>query len=132
MLKKLLPPLGTKIEPAGGIFLNSLQRAPNNSLELPREHPHGVGRDWFSYFHNHPGLLGEDFFNVVMHLCVKNTRWKSKYLKGAKCLCLTLLPAFLCEASPTAEQPNSSPVATRTLPEFSARNKPKAAPWALI
>lgn len=91
MMKILLPPLGTKIEPAGGIFLSSLERAPN-TLGLPTEHPHGVGRGWVSYYHNYPGLLGEEFFQCCdVFMCKKKMRsGNQNNLKGIQCLCSNL------------------------------------------
>lgn len=90
-MKILLPPLGTKIEPAGGIFLKSTKY----SLELPREHPRGVGRDWFSYFHNYPGLLGEEVFQCCCVFLCKKCIVKIKIAQGSPVL--SLVSAFVSE-----------------------------------
>lgn len=99
MIKILFPPLGTKIEPMGGIFLKSTK----SSLELPPEKPRGVGRDWFSYFHNYPGLFGEEVLQCCDVFMCKKCVVKIKISHGSPVL--TLVTAFVCEnIHPTPHQ----------------------------
>lgn len=78
MIKILLPPLGTKIEPAGGIFLSSLESlkeyfknieiffgATNRTLTWSGE------RLDFLFPQLPRSAWGSIFFNVVMYLCEK-------------------------------------------------------------
>lgn len=90
-----------------------------------------MGRHWFSYFYNYLGLLGEEFFSMLWCIYVLKKRSGNPNIsEESSAWVLTLVPAFLCEASPTAEYPpNSSPVATVTLPKLPARNNPKTTPW---
>lgn len=82
----LLPPQGTKIEPARGIFLRSLERAPNTLWNHQQNTHMEWGEIGFRISTTTQGCLGKNFFNVVMYLWVKNAQWKSKYLKGFQCL----------------------------------------------
>lgn len=64
----LLPLMGTKIEPARGIFLRSFERAPNTLWNYQQSTHMEWGEIEFCISTTTQGCLGKIFFNVVMYL----------------------------------------------------------------